>query len=151
MIFIKRIENEEIIILLKSLKKDFFDIPIYFINKLEKSNDKKTNEKYFLEIGTIDQRILKLTVLSENKDLFLNLHKIINPLEFMDILRYPIKFKQNHKIKNDGWKIYKLKKEFKRQGLKIFDTSKNEKIQNNNPVQNVFFFIFTKFYLKKRK
>lgn len=102
---------------LSHLPRDFFDIPIFFINKLDRFSDKKSNSKYVIEIGTKDQRNFKFLIFSEEKHFYNYLNKLINPKEFSDIIKYAIRYRENHPVNYDGWKIYKMRHEFKRQGV----------------------------------
>jgi len=107
------------------LPKDFFEIPLYFINKLDKLSDKKTNSKYIIEIGTKDQRNIKFIIFNEEKHFYSCLNKLINPKEFTDMLKYAIRYRETHPVNFDGWKIYKMKEEFKRQGV-VYENIVNE-------------------------
>lgn len=122
-------KNETIKKYLNHLPKDYFDIPIFFINKLERFSDKKSNSKYIIEIGTKDQRNIKFLIFNEEKHFYNILNKLSNPKEFNDIIKYAIRYRETHPVNTDGWRIYKMKEEFKRQGVVyenyVYEINKN--------------------------
>jgi len=125
---------------LKLLPRDYFEIPIFFINKIEKFSDKKSSFRYVIELGTKDLRNLRFIVFNEEKILYNYLNKLINPKEFTDILKYAIRYRETHPVNNDGWKIYKMREEFKRQGI-VYENIVNEINKNLNdfsPFQTVY-------------
>lgn len=133
----KKYNNKEYF---KSLPNDYFDIPLFFINKLEKFPDKKFHSKYLLELATKDQRNIKFSVFSDEKHSkhFYNiLCKLIYPKDFLDFLKYTIRYRENHPVNNDGWKLYKMKEEFKRQGVRYENSFKSEIGKNSTNVVTI--------------
>ncbi len=125
---------------LNHLPEDYFDIPVFFINKLEKNFDKKSHSKYVIDIGTKDQRNIKFQIFNEEKQFYNCLNKLINPKEFTDVIRYAIRYRDTHPVNTDGWKVYKMRDEFKRQGILyenyVHEINKNEyELNNIEPVK----------------
>lgn len=114
---------------------------MFFINKLERFSDKKTNSKYVIEIGTKDQRNIKFLIFNEEKHFYNHLNKLINPKDFSDIIKYAIRYRETHPVNYDGWKIYKMREEFKRQGV-VYENYVHEinkdpfDLTNNEPVKH---------------
>lgn len=114
---------------------------MFFINKLEKFSEKKSTSKYVIEIGTKDQRNIKFLIFNEEKQFYNYLNKLINPKEFSDIIKYAIRFRETHPVNYDGWKIYKMRDEFKRQGIVyenyVHEIKKNiNDFSHNEPVKH---------------
>lgn len=108
---------------------------MFFINRLERFSDKKSNSKYVIELGTKDQRNIKFLIFNEDKQFYNYLNKLINPKEFTDILKYAIRYRETHPVNNDGWKIYKMRDEFKRQGV-VYENYVHEINKNTNDLSH---------------
>lgn len=104
---------------LNNFPKDYFEVPLFFISKLEISS-KKSNSKYLVEIHTKDNRNFRMNIFSEEKTLYNNLLKLTNPKEFSDFMKYSMRYRETHPVNNDGWRIYKMREEFKRQGVNFW-------------------------------
>jgi hypothetical protein len=111
--------QKNIVKYLSNLPKDYFDIPLFHISKLELNSSKRSQSKYIIEIHTKDQRNIRLEIFNEEKMLYNQINKLITPKEFVEFLTFTRKYKLNHNENGskNGWKIYKMKEEFKRQGL----------------------------------
>lgn len=96
--------------------KDYFEIPVLMISKIEKNNEKKISNKYNIEIFTKDNRNLKLTILNSSKQLYGELAVMCNPTDISGFYQYSIKYREFHPVNEDGWKIYNFMSEFTRQG-----------------------------------
>lgn len=70
-----------------------------------------------MEIHTKDNRNFRLNVFNEEKTFYNHLHKLIAPKDFSDFLKYAMRYRETHPVNNDGWRIYKMREEFKRQGV----------------------------------
>jgi hypothetical protein len=125
--------KKNIIKYLSNLPKDYFDIPLFYINKLEINSTKKSTSKYLLDLHTKDNRHIRLEIFSEDKNLYSQINKFITPKDFSDFLKYGMTYRENHPVNNDGWRIYKMREEFRRQGI-IYsvDNFVNEKDKNKS-------------------
>ena len=130
---------------LNHLPNDYFEIPVFLINKLERYSDKKSNSKYVIEISTKDQRNLKFLIFNEEKHFYNDLNKLINPKDFTDIIKFAIRYRETHPVNYDGWKIYKMRDEFKRQGVVyenyVHEINKNHiDLSDHEPVIKIFIY-----------
>ena len=132
---------------LSNFPKDYFEIPIFYINKIEQTSSKKSHSKYLMEISTKDNRNLRFNVFNEEKTLYNHLHKLSNPKEFTDFLKYTMRYRESHPVNNDGWRIYKMKNEFKRQGVVLgMDNFVNE-LEKTKKEEEVFYKLIKIIYL----
>lgn len=104
------------------------------ILRVEKFNDKKTVNKYHLDIITKDNRIIKLIIFSE----VLNSYYILQKLSFPNESRYFSLFAKkffshfNMHYEINGWTIYDVEKEFIRQKVDFTSDKSRYRISKIN-------------------
>jgi hypothetical protein len=127
-------EKEGVLIITEFRGIFMYSIPeednIYFhllgISKIEKSNDKKSAGKYFLEIATKDNRSFKYYIIKDDQQkIYQHLLKYDNPKEIVIYYKFAIKYRESHPVNYDGWEKYEPIQEFSRQGLD-FQSNLNE-------------------------
>jgi hypothetical protein len=106
---------------LSNFPKDYFDIPLFFIAKIEKNVDKKLVRKYLLEITSKDNRVMKLLLNVESKKFYGTLCTLTNPKDCSGYTSYALKYREYHPCNIDGWSRYDPIKEFQRQGVVLLD------------------------------
>ena len=115
---IYQIENEKY--LNYNYSEDYFKIPLFSIQKIEKIQDKRMSyDAYPLEITLKDTRVIKFHVWDQQR-FYYNLSDAINPRSPMVWQIFTEEYnKANFKDKNitNGWYIYDPIKEFSRQGV----------------------------------
>lgn len=110
-------------------------IPLYSILRLEKLEDKNSQEIYYLEIITKDNRFIKFRIDSDKRKFFLALNTKAFPKETCIFSNYAREFCQSSASyfkDNNGWNIYIPSNEFARQRLDLsrFELAKiNEQFQ----------------------
>lgn len=115
------------------LRKDYMSIPMSFIYKLERSLDKRDPVISFIDIYSKDGRTIRLRFKEGTES--------SATLQYLQIYSFPDKkdyfFAFDHykaarelEEKYQGWKIYDIEKEFKRQGVDFIPLQNNENITN---------------------
>jgi hypothetical protein len=99
------------------LQKDYFDLPIFLISRLEKTIDKINPHLFILEVFTKDNRQIRLVMANENKKLFGLLANSVNSKDINSYFQMAYKYREYHPVNYDGWAVYDLIKEFQRQGV----------------------------------
>jgi myotubularin-related protein 1/2 len=107
--------------------KDYFDLPLFFINRIDKNPDKRLTTKYVLDICTKDNRVIRLSFNNDSKKIYGNLAGLCNPKENTLYYTFAIKYREYHPVNYDGWLIYDFTKEFERQGLILQNNQNVEK------------------------
>jgi hypothetical protein len=116
---------------------EYFDIPLFFINRVDKIQDKKNYNNYLLEIHTKDNRCLKLVLDNNSKKFYGTLVTITNPKEIHGYLMPAMKYRESHPVNFDGWTVYDSLKEFQRQGV-ILDNEEGNLSYRNSEASNGF-------------
>lgn len=116
------------------IKKDYMSIPMSFIYKLERSLDKKDPVISFIDIYSKDGRTIRLRFKEGTES--------SATLQYLQIYSFPEKkdyffafdhFKAERELeeKYQGWKIYDIEKEFKRQGVDFISLQNNDNTPAN--------------------
>lgn len=80
--------------------------------------------KYFIEISTKDNRLIRLCILDDiNNKLYSELYKYTFPKDAEIFSKFAMKYKEKYHPTSDkeGWGIYKYEEEYARQGIKYND------------------------------
>ena len=100
------------------LPKFYFQMPWAMINDIKKNKDAGDQNYYFFEISTKDHRVLNFRVYDPYK----NYHKRLSDLHrqyntFNDLYCFRFKACTNLEQKHQGWNVFNLENEYRRQGL----------------------------------
>lgn len=123
----------------KHLKPDYFSIPLGFISKYEKISDKKNINLVTLDLYSKDGRIFKFRITTgfsaeTNQFLqYLPLYFFPEKKEYFFAYEFG-KYSELEK-KYNGWKVYDIEEEFRRQGIDFEPL--NEK-RNPGPSSNLY-------------
>ena len=113
-----------------SINKRFFNIPVHMLYSVDFQHEKKNYDHTYICIETKDFRMIKFIITGHNrgKDLFNEIRKVAFPnILWKDV--FPLKYKYTLKtisreslnkldLPSNGWEVYDMQKEFKRQGVK---------------------------------
>jgi hypothetical protein len=58
-----------------------------------------------------------MNIFNEDRTMIKLLLNLTTPKDFSDFLKYAMRYRETHPVNNDGWRIYKMKEEYKRQGV----------------------------------
>ncbi len=116
---------------------DYLKIPLYLITKIEKSVDKKNPNNYVLEITTKDSRFIKLVNSNSSKKFYGELAGFVSLRHVDEYMSYAVAYREHHPVNNDGWSMYDLISEFKRQGLDLCEENNSNYPNPNNNSNNM--------------
>jgi hypothetical protein len=112
------IQQFQNILIKANYPEDYFDIPISFILKCDKINDKKQpNNRFQMEIQTKDNRTIKIIFNNESKKLYGELAVLLSPKDNSLFDYYAMRYREYHPVNFDGWQVYDMVREFGRQGV----------------------------------
>ena len=118
------------------LKEAYFSVPLAFINKLERTNDKKSPDMTYLDIYSKDGRIFKATLSEKSHYDSISFFQYLNAGVFPDKKDSLFAFeygKANKELeeKHRGWRVYDVEKEFLRQGADFRPSYEKDNGSNN--------------------
>jgi len=106
------------------LKRDYLKIPLGFLHKIERNSDKKNLDIIYLDIHSKDGRILRLRIVERGQNESGNIIQYSQIYGFPDKKEYFFAFEYSKESaareledKYQGWKLYDIEREFKRQGI----------------------------------
>lgn len=111
-------------------------MPLGFISKIEKYNDRKILDQLYIDIYGKDGRVIKLKISEKDNSAGKKLLACLSVYAFPDNKQHLFAFeyaKHNKDLeeKYQGWKVYDIEKEFLRQGVNF------ENPLEPNPASNI--------------
>ena len=122
--------------------KEYFEVPLGYFLKIDKKSENKSTSSATVEISTKDGRIFKCWILSKQLEKLNHwLQALGNPDRIENFFAFDF-FKTSPDLEQlyDGWKIYDIISEFKRQGLPVEPLKSNQESEPAVSMPSIFHF-----------
>jgi hypothetical protein len=98
--------------------QDYFNIPLFCINKIEKAHEKKNFKRYTLELFLKDSRQIKFVIVSDHIKFYHRINELIISNSPNTFYQFAEKYNDsNIEFMVQGWDKYDPKEEYMRQGV----------------------------------